>query len=156
MESVACVMPIHRILWTTTVAATQSISVIEEAINWLTPDDITVKREKIKSWHGSKIHSLTADITKKKGCITCLAKLGEEVLQQIMLELEERLDDQKQLHIRLCQNKLVTGNIELVDDLHKKQVVKGRIKFVVYPNEHLQDIVESEIIRALDIAKNEN
>ena len=147
-------MPIHRIHWTTTVAGTQSFEVLEDSLRWLGGQDARFENEKVKSWHGSKLNTISALIEKKKSCIASLSRVGSEALGKITLELENRLDTQKQLHLRLCQNELVKGKIRLVEKTEKLPVVKGRVKFVVYPNEDLQEVVKSEIKKAIDMSKN--
>ena len=149
------VMPIHRIHWTTTVAGTQSVSVLEDALKWLSGPDSVSNNEKDKSWYGSQINSLSSVVEKKKSCTNCLVKLGSANLKKISNELEDRLDDQKQLHIRLCQNELVKGNFILLNKSEKRPVFKGRVKFVVYPNENLHEIVKSEIEKAIRICENQ-
>ena len=153
MACIAPAMPIHRIHWTTTAAGTQSVSVLEDALNWLSGSDSVFTNEKDRSWHGSRINSLSSVIEKNKSCINCLAKLGNENLNKITNELEERLDDQKQLHIRLCQNELVKGNLRLTNKSENGPVFKGRVKFIVYPNENLSDVVKSEIQKAIKICE---
>lgn len=88
---------------------------------------------------------------KRKEAIESLKKLGDDVLTDILKEgIEKRIDDSKNLHIRLELSKLVAGEISLADKKTTSSTVKGKFKIESYPGEKSSEVISKLIETILD------
>ena len=133
-------MSVHNVSWNVTSSGLGSTEVIEASMNWLTGGLGEISREKVKSYHGSKMIMISAQINRKKDAKASICHLGPELLEELSAskDLEDKIDEKNILHIRLSISALVCGSIELSDG--PEEQVKGRIKLEVYPG---QDVVEN-------------
>ena len=128
-------MSVHNVTWYATSSGVASTEVIVAALNWLTGGEAEISREKVRSYHGARMTMLRVQIHRKKAARESIAHLGSQFLGQLAESdnLEDRIDDDNTLHIRLSLSSLVRGSIEL--SVGSEEQVKGRIKLEVYPGQ---------------------
>ena len=99
---------------------------------------------------------LCAQIKQKKAAKQSISHLGPELLELLSqsADLDKRIDEQKNLHIRLSISSLVSGSIELSDGFGEQ--IKGRIKLEVYPGQDSVQNARDMLIAAAAIAHAEN
>ena len=133
-------MSVHNVSWNVTSSGLGATDEIEAALNWLTGGFAEISREKVKSYHGSRMMLISAQINRKKDAKTSICQLGPGLLKELSLskELHQKIDAKNVLHIRLRTSSLVSGSIELSNG--SEEQIKGRIKLEVYPG---QDPVEN-------------
>ena len=122
-------MSLHGVTWRVNASALDNMDLLEDSLRWISGDKSTINRSKDKSFHGSEQYSIVAQTQKKKEAIESLKKLGENVLTDILEEgIDKRIDDSKNLHIRLELSKLVAGEISLANKKTVSSTVKGKFK----------------------------
>ena len=128
-------MSVHNVTWYATSSGVASTEAIVAALNWLTGGEAEISREKVRSYHGARMTMLRVQIHRKKAARESIAHLGSQFLGQLAESdnLEDRIDDDNTLHIRLSLSSLVRGSIEL--SVGSEEQVKGRIKLEVYPGQ---------------------
>ena len=129
-------MSVHNVSWVATSSAVGNLEAIEAALSWLTGGDVPITKDKVRSYHGSRMVMLRAEITRKKAARTAVSPLGADLLATLAADqdLAERIDQANTLHLRLDLGELVRGNIALSDG--SEEEVKGRIKLEVYPGQN--------------------
>ena len=129
-------MAVHNVSWVATSSAVGNLEAIEAALSWLTGGDVPITKGKVRSYHGSRMVMLRAEITRKKAARTAVCHLGADLLAALSTDpdLSERIDEANTLHLRLDLGELVRGNIALSDG--SEEEVKGRIKLEVYPGQN--------------------
>lgn len=147
----ARIMAIHHLTWSATASALEDEEIIAQALDWLTGEGNGVEIEREKSYHGAIMHRISCNITKKSPAVNSIPRMGEVVLNQILDSIEQRLDDENTLHIRLDLNELIKARITLGDP-KDSPTVKCRIKLQVWPGEECIDVarklLEDAIISA--------
>jgi RNA binding exosome subunit len=127
------------------------MDLLEDSLRWISGDKSTINRSKDKSFHGSEQYSIVAQTQKRKEAIESLKKLGENVLTDILEEgIDKRIDDSKNLHIRLELSKLVAGEISLANKKTVSSTVKGKFKIESYPGEETSEVITKLIENILD------
>ena len=125
------------------------MALIENSLEWLSGIDDCVIWEKDKSFHGPPISTGMVKIGRKKLARESLGRLGSETLQQLLSDgLEKRIDDDKNLHLRISLSKLVKGEVRLCSRDRNEAFVKGVFKIESYPGEHHLDII-TDLIRSM-------
>ncbi|CAI8380635.1 MAG: Uncharacterised protein [Marine Group II euryarchaeote MED-G33] len=149
-------MAVHNVTWNATSSGVGSTQVIEDAINWITGGLAEISKEKVKSYHGARMTMLCAQIKQKKAAKQSISHLGSELLELLSqsADLDKRIDEQKNLHIRLSISSLVSGSIELSDGFGEQ--IKGRIKLEVYPGQDSVQNARDMLIAAAAKAHAEN
>ena len=137
-------MPIHSLHWKAFASSLDDDELFCEAMAWLCGDRESVDVEKTSSYHGSDIHIISVDITRKGLARKALVRLGEDILQQIMDDLDGRIDEENCLHMRIHMDELACGRIVLAPP-GEKRTVKGKIKLQIYPGDE-QKVVASKLL----------
>ena len=145
-------MPIHSIHWKAFASGLDDETVICEAMTWLCCDFEKVEVEKTTSFHGSPIHIVSADISKRGQARRALAHLGEKILQEIISGLKHRLDDENCVHFRLRIADLVCGHIILAEP-GEDRAVKGKVKLQVYPGDNPPEVAKILFGEAIERAE---
>ena len=145
-------MPIHSIHWKAFASGLDDEAVLCEAMNWLCCEFENVEVEKTTSFHGSPIHIISADISKRGQARRALAHLGEKILQEIITGIEHRLDDENCVHFRLRITDLVCGQIVLAEP-GENRAVKGKVKLQVYPGDNPPEVAKILFGEAIERAE---
>ena len=144
-------MSLHGVTWRVNASALDNMDLLEDSLRWISGDKSTINRSKDKSFHGSEQYSIVAQTQKRKEAIESLKKLGEKVLTDILEEgINKRIDDSKNLHIRLELSKLVAGEIFLANKKTISSTVKGKFKIESYPGEETSEVITKLIENILD------
>jgi len=144
-------MSLHGVTWRVNASALDNMDLLEDSLRWISGDKSTINRSKDKSFHGSEQYSIVAQTQKRKEAIESLKKLGENVLTDILEEgIDKRIDDSKNLHIRLELSKLVAGEISLANKKTVSSTVKGKFKIESYPGEETSEVITKLIENILD------
>ena len=117
----------------------QDFDLINQALNWLTETEWSV--DMTTSYHGPKVAMLSTQIKKNKLVDAFLSKLKPHH-STLLSELNERLDENNVLHLRLCLESVIGQNVVLAQPQQKIPVIKIRIKLAVYPGQEVQSIAE--------------
>ena len=134
LSSLAKVVGLHRITWRATASAVNNSDAVVDALSWLVGDEEAVEVERSTSYHGPELALIQAVSSKKKTALISLSRLGEQALQVLKNELEDRLDEQNVLHIRIGFAELIDGRIVLLNT-SETGTVKGQAKIEVYPGQ---------------------
>ena len=144
-------MSLHGVTWRVNASALDNMDLLEDSLRWISGDKSTINRSKDKSFHGSEQYSIVARTQKRKEAIESLKKIGSEVLTVILNEgIEKRIDESKNLHIRLELSKLVAGEISLANKKTTSSTVKGKFKIESYPGEETSEVITKLIETILD------
>ena len=122
-----------------------------EAMAWLIGDADSVKFDRTTSYHGPELVMIEAVSSNKKRALASFSRLGTQNLDQLVESMDQRLDDNHVLHIRLDLNALVAGQAVL-SSASANRTVKGQIKFEVYPGKPVRDQIQSAIQEAKALA----
>ena len=144
-------MSLHGVTWRVNASALDNMDLLEDSLKWISGKKSTINRSKDKSFHGSEQYSIVARTQKRKEAIESLKKIGSEVLTVILNEgIEKRIDESKNLHIRLEISKLVAGEISLANKKTTSSTVKGKFKIESYPGEETSEVITKLIETILD------
>ena len=136
-------MSIHHISWQTTVSGIEDEGIFQDALTWLSGSDEFVNIESTTSYHGSNIHIAKVEISKKSQATKSLARLGSAALQELLFNLEGRIDDDNCIYIRLDLDSLLAGQIN-ISQPNKGRTVKGKAKLELYPgDERLESAIKT-------------
>ena len=102
----------------------------------------------MNSYHGSPIHLVAAELKRRAHATKSLSRLGEEALNLLKSQLDERIDDDNVVHIRLDLQDLLSGKVTLTIP-GEKPTVKGRAKLEVYPGNEAKSVAISTIENAI-------
>lgn len=83
---------------------------------------------------------------KSKKSIQSLIRLGEENLRYLIGTIEDKLTEKNELHLRINLESLLSQNV-ILSNTAGTPVVKGVIKFQVYPNQSAQTVA-SEVLQS--------
>lgn len=144
-------MSLHSASWRVHCSAVDDISLIEDSLHWLAGEEAEFSRERSKSHHGAPQMTLWADISRKKAAKQAFSNLGPSVLTQLKNNgIEQLIDDDKILHIRLDLDELVRGRIGLATGSARNFAVKGRFKIEAYPGQEPVEIINDLIEKITD------
>jgi RNA binding exosome subunit len=144
-------MSLHGVTWRVNASALDNMDLLEDSLKWISGKKSTINRSKDKSFHGSEQYSIVARTQKRKEAIESLKKIGSEVLRVILNEgIEKRIDESKNLHIRLELSKLVAGEISLANKKTTSSTVKGKFKIESYPGEETSEVITKLIETIID------
>ena len=93
--------------------------------------DVEILVEKSKGHFGNPIIILEAKLSRNKEIKRFFMKLHEAgILTRLSEELEQRIDEECALHLRLSKQKAYLGEIALADDA---DIINCRMKIAAYP-----------------------
>lgn len=144
-------LPIHSLQWRTVASAVDEVEVFNQGLAWLTGNSESVVVEKTTSFFGSPLHLVSARLDRRGDARKAVARLGEETLTRIMNSIEERLDDENCIHLRLRLDALLAAKIELAE-AGEDRCLKGRIKLRVYPGDVVATVAHKLLSEAADRA----
>ncbi len=134
-------MSLHGGEWRIHASAVDESKVIAEALSWLSGGESEIIVHKENSTLGAPMQTISVKM-KGKQALLSLGMLEKESLR-IILEngLDERIDDDKFLHIRLSLGRLVQG-IGVLSMNKDDPVAKGKFKLEVYSGQEPIDVAE--------------
>ena len=142
-------MGILRAEWRVHACELDDIALIQKSLEWLSGIDDCVVWKKDKSFHGPPISIGMVKIGRKKLARESLGRLGSETLQQLLSDgLEKRIDDDKNMHLRISLSKLVKGEVRLCTRDRSEAFVKGLFKIESYPGDNHLEII-TELVRSM-------
>ena len=142
-------MAILRAEWRIHACEVDDIALIQKSLEWLSGIDDCVVWERVKSFHGPAISTGVVKIGRKKLARESLSRLGSETLLELLTDgLEKRIDDDKNLHLRISLSKLVKKEIRLCLRGSSEAFVKGIFKIESYPGDNHLDII-SDLVRSM-------
>ena len=142
-------MGILRAEWRIHACELDDIALIQKSLEWLSGIDDCVVWKKDKSFHGPPISTGIVKIGRKKLARESLGRLGSETLQQLLSDgLEKRIDDDKNMHLRISLSKLVKGEARLCTRDRSEAFVKGLFKIESYPGDNHLEII-TELVRSM-------
>tara|TARA_B100000575_G_scaffold47166_1_gene34228 strand:+ start:66 stop:503 length:438 start_codon:yes stop_codon:yes gene_type:complete len=130
-------MGILRIHAAATAHELQDIGLVHQALEWLTETEWDV--DMTTSYHGPKVALFSTQICKNKEVNLFMQKL-EPCRKTILAELEQRLDGDNTIHLRLDLESVIGGKLVLVQTTSTNPVIKIRIKLAVYPGQDVRSI----------------
>ena len=130
-------MGILRIHAAATAHELQDIGLVHQALEWLTETEWDV--DMTTSYHGPKVALFSTQISKNKDVNLFMEKL-EPCYKTILAELEQRLDEDNTIHLRLDLESVIGGKLVLVQTTSSNPVIKIRIKLAVYPGQDVRSI----------------
>lgn len=142
-------MGILRAEWRVHACELDDIALIQKSLEWLSGIDDCVVWERDKSFHGPSISTGIVRIGRKKLARESLGRLGSETLLQLLSEgIERRIDDDKNLHLRISLSKLVKGEVRLCLRDRSETFVKGIFKIESYPGDNHLNII-TDLVRSM-------
>ena len=145
-------MGLHYISWLSTASGLEDYQIHADALSWVIGDSETVDIEQTKSYHGSPIYLVKAEIKNKSRATKSLSRLGVKNLEKLIEEIVERTDSQNVIHIRLSLGRLLSGEIQVATS-EDGPTVKGRAKIEVYPGNSAIDVAIKVLTEAINDAK---
>ncbi len=142
-------MGILRAEWRVHACELDDIALIQKSLEWLSGIEDCVVWERDKSFHGPPISTGIVRIGRKKLARESLGRLGSETLLQLLSEgIEKRIDDDKNLHLRISLSKLVKGEVRLCLRDRSETFVKGIFKIESYPGDNHLNII-ADLVRSM-------
>ena len=145
-------MGLHYVSWLSTASGIEDYQIHADALSWVIGDPEAVDIEQTKSYHGSPIYLVKAEIKNKSRATKSLARLGVSNLEKLIKEINDRTDSQNVIHIRLCLRKLLSGEIEVATP-EDGLTVKKKKKIEVYPGNNPIDVAIKVLTEAINDAK---
>tara|TARA_Y100000766_G_scaffold284777_1_gene304593 strand:- start:749 stop:1207 length:459 start_codon:yes stop_codon:yes gene_type:complete len=135
-------MGILRAEWRIHTCELDDMDLIQKSLEWLSGIEDCVVWEKDKSFHGPPISTGIVKIGRKKLARESLERLGSETLQQLISDgLENRIDKDRNLHLRISLSNLVRGEVRLCSRDRSEAFVKGVFKIESYPGDNHLEII---------------
>lgn len=134
--------------WLSTVSGLEDEYIHAAALAWLVGDEEVVEIERMDSYHGSPIHLIKAELTRRGPATKSLSYLGAEVLESLKQQLDTRMDENNVLHIRLDLLDLLAGKMRLTNP-GVRPTVKGKAKLEVYPGNNPIDVANTTLDQAI-------
>ncbi len=123
------------------VHSTEDREKVGEAISTLFPFEFEIAVSKAKGHYGNPMEYLEVELTKsseiKKFWAYFLELLGEQV-EEILKTIDERIDDQNVLHIRIDKQKAYLGEVELTSG---GDPIAVKLRLVTFPSKR-EKIIE--------------
>lgn len=139
-------MGVHHVTWVCHGSAVSNLDIISDAMCWLSCDSGEIEITKITSHHGSDQFILKVKMGKSKKSIQSLIRLGEENLRYLIGTIDDKLTEKNELHLRINLESLLAQNV-ILSHTAGTPVVKGVIKFQVYPNQSARTVA-SEVLKS--------
>ena len=142
-------MGILRAEWRVHACELDDMALIQRSLEWLSGVDDCVVWEKDKSFHGPPVSIGVVRIGRKKLARESLARVGSETLMHLLSDgLEKRIDEDKNMHLRISLSKLVKGEVRIYSRDRSEAFVKGVFKIESYPGENHLDII-TDLVRSM-------
>lgn len=123
------------------VHSTEDREKVGEAISTLFPFEFEIAVSKAKGHYGNPMEYLEVELTKsseiKKFWAYFLELLGEQV-DEILKTIDEKIDDQNVLHIRIDKQKAYLGEVELTSG---GDPIAVKLRLVTFPSKR-EKIIE--------------
>lgn len=146
-------MSVHNVVWSATASSLSDLTNIEAAMKWLAAGEGEASKERMRAYHGGRIHLLKRSIQRKKPAKQSLANLGEAALTELLEgDLSARIADDNNLHLRLSLHHLAKAEVKLSASEEPCEVIKGRIKLEVYPGQDVLEIAKELLTQARERA----
>jgi len=134
-------MGLHGGVWRVHSSAVDDTEIIYKALRWLCGNDVQIIMSDDKSSIGAKMCIFECKM-KSREAIESLKRIDPESIRRVIHgDLESRIDEEKNLHIRLDLSKLVCGEGKLCEHPNPS-VVKGKFKLEVYPGQEATEIAK--------------
>lgn len=143
---------LHHITWRATGSAVSDVGALVDALAWLVGDADDVKTDKSSSYHGPDLTLVSATTANKRRAVRSFARLGASNIRSLVGVMEQQMDEENVLHVRLDLDALINGEVVLASD-HKAPTVKGQAKFEVYSGQPAQEQRMATFNEALELAK---
>ena len=111
-----------------------------------------MKTDKSSSYHGPDLTLVSATTANKRRAVRSFARLGASNIRSLVEVMEQQMDEQNVLHIRLDLDALINGEVILASD-RKAPTVKGQAKFEVYSGQPAQEQRLATFNEALELAE---
>ena len=120
------------------------VALVQESLEWLSGIDGSVKWTEEKSFHGPLLVTGIVKLERKKLARECIKRLGTKTLLRLLSDgLEMRVDENKNLHLRISLSRLVKGEVRLCSKDRNEAFVKGVFKIESYPgDDHIEVITD--------------
>ena len=107
-------MGLHRGVWEVYASAVDDVELITDSLKWLSGNKPQIEKKQEKSVFGS-IQTILKSSMNSKDARLSLANLSEESKEKLRKnnEIERRIDEQKNFHIRIKLSDLVMGIVKL-------------------------------------------
>ena len=142
-------MGVLRGEWRVHACELDDVALVQESLEWLSGIDGCVKWVEEKSFHGPLLITGIVKLERKKLARECLKRLGRETLLELISDgLERRVDEDKNLHLRVSLSRLVKGEVRLCSKGRSEAFVKGIFKIEAYPgDDHI--VVITDLLRSM-------
>ncbi|MGB0489381.1 MAG: RNA-binding domain-containing protein [Candidatus Poseidoniaceae archaeon] len=129
------------------VSAMDHADVVQQAMEaWL--GEVEVERSAYASHAGPTMLTLSVDLRRKSDLRKAWAGIDEAALNTLLVEVNDRLDDEGGLHFRIDLDGLVAGRVVLAPPGAPRSV-KVRCKVAVYPGQTAEERLGAMISAAL-------
>jgi RNA binding exosome subunit len=146
-------MSLHSVIWRVHTSSLDDIELIMDGIKWLSGEEALISIDKDKSVHGAIQNMIEAKLNKKKLAIESLERLGIDTLEMISSDLKARIDEDKNMHVRIDLTSLVQQRIKLSFAKNDGIIVKGVFKIESYPGEDPSDVISQLLIKTINRLK---
>lgn len=144
-------MSLHGATWRVHTSSVDDVDLIMDGVKWLAGKDAIISVDKDKSIHGAIQNTIEARLDKKKLAMESLERLGVDVLEMIYSgDLKARIDEDKNMHLRLDLSSLVQQKIKLSFARNDGLIVKGIFKIESYPGEDPCNVLSQILISAIN------
>ena len=135
-------MSVHRGEWRVYASAVDDLRVIEDSLEWLGGEGVSVSSQKEKSTLGAPMYTISTSMTTKQSLFS-LGRLQRDSIEEILDSgLESRIDEDKFLHLRICLGALTRGEVEVCYD-KDRAIAKGKFKLKVYPGQLANEVARN-------------
>ena len=140
-------MSLHRGVWEVYASALDDVDLITDSLKWLSGEDSKIEIKQEKSVFGSLQTIITSNMNSKNARFS-LNQLSDESKSLLIRndEIERRIDDEKNFHIRIKLSDLVRGMVNLSDN-REDVIVKGKFKIEAYPGDNIVSKINEILIR---------
>ena len=143
------IMGVLRAEWRVHATALDDLKLIGDSLDWLCDTKDCVVWSKDRSFHGPVMNIGSVKLNRKKMAMNCLKRLGEEVHRDLLEDgLDMRIDDEKNLHVRISLSGLVRGELKLSKLGASETSVKGTFKIESYPGDNHLEII-TDLVRGM-------
>ena len=143
------IMGVLRAEWRVHATALDDLKLIGDSLDWLCDTKDCVVWSKDRSFHGPVMNIGSVRLNRKKMAMNCLKRLGEEVHRDLLEDgLDMRIDDEKNLHVRISLSGLVRGELKLSKLGASETSVKGTFKIESYPGDNHLEII-TDLVRGM-------
>ena len=142
-------MGVLRAEWRVHATALDDLKLIGDSLDWLCDTKDCVVWSKDRSFHGPVMNIGSVRLNRKKMAMNCLKRLGAEVHRNLLTDgLDRRIDDEKNLHVRISLSGLVRGEVKLSKLESNESSVKGTFKIESYPGDDPK-VIAADIIGSM-------